>query len=436
MTFTMTPDELAFYMYSYYYRRGVKDSEWRQRFFNEHSKELANFADILTNHPIVPPLEAFGESFGLWPNGLPPTAQLEGFLNEWAANNGTAAATPEPATADTSTPERYMMPLPTDEDTRKAQSNGDTATTEANNPNGFFVIKSANQWLKEAAERPDPEPLYKTLWFSGEACCLYADSNIGKSVLAAQIATAISQKQIVLLFDFELSGKMFQTRYTDNETKQLYDFPPKLFRCEIDPDKIDFTADFEDSLIKNIEQTAIGMDAKVIIIDNLTWLCNESEKGDAAGLLMKALHGFTRKYAWSILVIAHTPKRSLTNPIGQNDLAGSKKLMNFFDSAFAIGRSAKDENLVYIKQIKVRNDILRYGSEHVIVYEIVKNGAFLQFANKGYATEKEHLKGMAKDEEIGLRDSIIAMLNEGKTQKQAAAELGLSQSKVSRLLKK
>jgi DNA-directed RNA polymerase specialized sigma subunit len=70
------------------------------------------------------------------------------------------------------------------------------------------------------------------------------------------------------------------------------------------------------------------------------------------------------------------------------------------------------------------------------VYEIVKNGAFLQFANKGYATEKEHLKEMAKDEKIALRDSIIAMLNEGKTQKQAAAELGLSQSKVSRLLKK
>ena len=122
MKFTIPPDELAYYMYSFHYRKGVNDNEWRQRFFNEHSKELAKFTDILTNHPIAPPLDAFGECFDIYPNGLPPTEQLEQFLNEWAANSSTAATTPE---------QSYKIPLPTlptDEDARKVRNDGDPST--------------------------------------------------------------------------------------------------------------------------------------------------------------------------------------------------------------------------------------------------------------------------------------------------------------------
>ena len=333
------------------------------------------------------------------------------------------------------------IPLPTDEDDtyHYNQPSNVPPLSPAPDPagqTGFFIVKSANDTIKEAAERPDPVPLYRTLWFEGEACCLYADANIGKSILAVQIATAIAQKQLVLLFDFELSDKMFQLRYTDEETKQLYNFPQKLFRPEINPENLDFNSNFEDTLIKNIEQTAISLEAKVIIVDNLTWICNESEKGDAAGQLMKALVGFTRKYGWSILVIAHTPKRSLNNPITQNDLAGSKKLMNFFDSAFAIGRSAKDENLVYIKQIKVRNDVFRYASENVIVCTIEKIGAFLHFKQIGFASESEHRKKMDSKEEQELKDNVYSLAMDGKSQRAIGEELHISPSKVNRILKK
>ena len=53
----------------------------------------------------------------------------------------------------------------------------------------------------------------------------------------------------------------------------------------------------------------------------------------------------------SILVLAHTPKRSLDCPITSNDLAGSKRLYNFFDSVFTIGKSAQDGGLRYVKQL-------------------------------------------------------------------------------------
>ena len=79
-------------------------------------------------------------------------------------------------------------------------------------------------------------------------------------------------------------------------------------------------------------------------------------------------------------------------PITQNDLAGSKKLYNFFDSVFAIGKSAKDNSVRYIKQLKVRYGNYTYDADNVIVSAIEKIGTFLQFVNIGYAAEKEHLK--------------------------------------------
>lgn len=302
--------------------------------------------------------------------------------------------------------------------------------------NNFFIIKTANDTIREAAERPDPNPLFLTIWYETQVCCLFADSNVGKSILGVQVGAEIANFQTVLYFDFELSDKQFQLRYTDKTTGQLHEFPPNFYRLEINIEGIDFDTNFEESIILNMEQVALAMNAKVLIIDNLTWICNESEKGDAAGRLMKSLMQLKKKHNLSILVLAHTPKRSLSNPITQNDLAGSKKLFNFFDSVFAIGFSAKDEGQRYIKQLKSRSGEIVYNSNNVLVCCIEQVGAFLQFTKIGFTTEKEHLKALNKDEETALLENVIALQSEGKTQRAIAAELGISTSKVNRLLKK
>lgn len=300
---------------------------------------------------------------------------------------------------------------------------------------GMFNIKTANQTLQDAALRPNPVQLWLSLWYEHETCCLFADSNVGKSVYAVQMASEIAKRQKVLYFDFELSDKQFQLRYSD-DAGLLYDFPADLYRIDINPEALEVGKDFEDIVIQNIEQTALKVGAEIVIIDNLTWLCNASEKGEAAGTLMKSLLGLKIKYGWSLLVIAHTPKRNLANPITQNDLAGSKKLFNLFDSAFSIGLSAKDAGLRYIKQLKIRSGTLEYHSENVIVCSIEKTGAFLHFSTMGFATEKEHLKEIGNKEEIALKDAIIQLQGEGKTYREIALELGISPAKVCRILKK
>lgn len=300
---------------------------------------------------------------------------------------------------------------------------------------GMLTLRTANRTLKEAALRPDPQDLYHELWYEGEVCCLFADSNLGKSIYAVQMADEIAQFQNVLYVDCELSDKQFQLRYTDPETGTLYQFPEALTRAEINPEKMNLK-NFEEEIIKNIEAAAMSTGSKVIIIDNLTYLCNNSEKGDVAGLFMISLMNLKKKYGWSLLIIAHTPKRSLTSPITQNDLAGSKKLYNFFDSVFAIGKSARDERLRYVKQVKVRAGAYRYDSDNVILYEIVHDKENVHFEFKGFANEKEHLKEADEKEKNGLEENVLELIRQGKSYRDVAATMGISKSLVGKIVKK
>lgn len=299
---------------------------------------------------------------------------------------------------------------------------------------GMLKIKSANEWTREAALRPDPKPLWLSLWYEGEVCCLFADSNLGKSIYAVEIASEIAKTQKVIYFDFELSDKQFQLRYSD-DNGNLYTFSDNLLRSEIDPDLIE-EGKFEDEVIADIEGASIQYDCKVLIVDNITYLNSVTEKADAASMLMMRLMQLKKKHGLSILVLAHTPKRPLTSPITQNDLAGSKKLFNFFDSVFAIGRSAKDENLRYIKQVKVRAGAFEYGAENVIVSEIVKEGSWLHFRNIGYATEREHLKEQTDKDISSFDERVKGLRADGKSIREIADSLGVSKSKIGNIIKK
>lgn len=188
---------------------------------------------------------------------------------------------------------------------------------------GMLTLKSANQTIEDASKRPDPEQLYLELWYEGEVCCLFADSNLGKSIYAVQMADEISQTRNVLYVDCELSDKQFQLRYTNSETGERHIFPDGLLRAEVNPYAIGAQG-YEEAIIRDIETAAERTGTKVIIIDNLTYLCNSSDKSVDAGIFMMKLMALKKKKDLSLLIIAHTPKRDLSSPITQNHLAGQK----------------------------------------------------------------------------------------------------------------
>lgn len=318
---------------------------------------------------------------------------------------------------------------------------------------GLFKVKSANKWIEESKSTPIPKMLFGELWHEYELCILFADTNLGKSILAVQIGNSISsgtpiggfkleaEKQSVLYLDFELSAKQFEARYSiKNEAQTAYEqhyyFDNNFTRIEINPDaNVPDKTSFEDYLQQSLEQSILELDAKVIIIDNLTYLKNETEKAKDALPLMKHLKALKTKYQLSILALAHTPKRDLSKPISRNDLSGSKMLINFVDSCFAIGESHSDKQIRYLKQIKARNTEIIYDTQNVANCQIQKCFNFLEFEFMGFGFESEHLKQLTDKDRENLIEQVKELHEKKHSQRQIAEQLAIAVGTVNKYLK-
>ena len=318
---------------------------------------------------------------------------------------------------------------------------------EAKESKGLFIVKTAARWIEQAKKRPIPEMLFGEFWHEGEICILFADTNLGKSILSVQIGNSISKcepipgfnleskKQPILYFDFELSDKQFENRYSI-KFEDHYSFDDNFIRVEIDPDaEIPDGISFEDFLNTSLDRSIRETGAKVLIIDNLTYLKNETEKAKDALPLMKHLKALKNKYGLSILALAHTPKRDLTKPITRNDLQGSKMLINFCDSSFSIGESHTDKNIRYLKQIKQRNTEQIYDADNVCVCQISKPLNFLQFEFINFGTEREHLRQPNEQDKVSQNTKVNELHQQGRSLREIGSELGISHMKVSRILK-
>lgn len=297
---------------------------------------------------------------------------------------------------------------------------------------GLLSIKSANDWIEDSIKMPDPKTFFNGLIVQYENTVIFAASNVGKSILAMQIAEHIAWSEKILYLDLELSSKQFQMRYTDATTGEIHMFPSNFQRAEIDPEYI-VGLDLEQEILDSIEEAAI-QGITFFVIDNITFICNDSEKGATAGNFMMKLIRLKRKYGLTTIVIAHTPKRRSWEPITQNDLAGSAKLMNFFDAGIALARSAKDNNLRYLKQVKVRTGEYNYGADNVIIYDISKDNGCLKFELQGYAKEDDHLKNRDSGDDYDEIIGILKLQRDGKTIREIAEILDMSKSSVQRRL--
>jgi KaiC/GvpD/RAD55 family RecA-like ATPase len=312
----------------------------------------------------------------------------------------------------------------------------------------LLVIKTANQYLKDSMGKPIPKMLFSEFWFEGELCILFANTNDGKTILAVQIADSISSgnplnsfkmeadSQVVLYLDFELTDKQFEYRCS-NEYEDHYTFSEKFLRAEINTDffKID---DFDTDLFNSVEEAIIKYNPKILIVDNLSFLKQDTEKSRDALPLMKVLKQLKKKYDLSILLLAHTPKRDMSKPISLNDLAGSRQIANFADSIFAIGRSSKNIQTRYLKHIKGRSTEIIYDAENIILCEIRKESNFLEFNFLEFGSEFEHLKQRTESEMEELDNKIIQMKKDNKNLKDAeiARILKTNRTRVGRVLKK
>lgn len=315
--------------------------------------------------------------------------------------------------------------------------------------NSLLKVESANATMLAASSKPTPKKLCGSLWHEGELCILVADTNVGKSIFAVQAGNNISsgkiqpilnceaEKQPVLYFDFELSDKQFQRRYSCpsfcGTQTILYKFSDDFHRSSIDPDFAE-VSDFDTVLMLEIEQAVKITGAKVLIIDNLTFLKTQAvDTAKEALPLMQKLKSLKSRLGLSILVLAHTPKRSYMNPISKNDIAGSKHLANFADSIFAIGESSQDKSIRYIKQLKSRETEIEYDSENVIECIIKKDHNYLHFELLRFGRERDHLR-QTEPEELESQILSLREANPGLSLRELAELAGTNHMKVKRAL--
>ena len=309
----------------------------------------------------------------------------------------------------------------------------------------IFTIQSATDCIREALTRPPQNRLLGTLWHDNELCILFADQNIGKSILAVQVGNAIAggrvvrglsdtapSPQRVLYVDFELSDRQFTTRYTDL-AGNVYPFHTNFLRAEMNPDTA--PDDLSAVITSELEKAVLSYSIRVLIVDNISYCNNQLEKQREALPLVKKLKALKSKHDISILALAHTPKRDMTRPITANDLAGSKSLINFADSSFAIGKEF-DGRTRYVKHIKARNAEIELDGSNVALFSIEKKKASLEFVSQGFGDERELLREPSRFASSAEgKERAKSLASSGFSLRSIAAEVGVSHTAVAKWLK-
>lgn len=301
----------------------------------------------------------------------------------------------------------------------------------------LFDILPANEVMRKAFLQPDPIQLYPVLILENEFTIVFADTGVGKTVHAFQMAIHIANGGYTTIYmDLELSRKQFQRRYTSDDG-QLYHFPDNLHRLDFARlKKVPKGITYIDYFFRSLEFAIKKTDAKVIFLDNLTKLAaGDTDSAKAAIPILERLNDLKADKKLTIIVLEHNKKVDTTRPIQLNDLQGSKMKINLVDAVYTIGRSSKDKNLRYIKQLKVRDGEVVYDTENVKICELSKINGYLAFTDIGFENEVDHLRIPSKNDRENLIANVKELSQEGKTQREISSHLHMSLGSVNKYLR-
>jgi|GEM_PF-6752728 len=310
----------------------------------------------------------------------------------------------------------------------------------------LMTVKPMNEWMRQASTQPNPKPILGNYWLSGDTVFLFSMAGCGKSLLAMQIADAVSRgksidnefpnelpPQPVVYFDFELTEKQQQGRYSTNYQDNFH-FSDNLLRCaatelpDADPDV------YEQQMLADVQQAIEVTQAKVVIVDNLTWLVGESDKGVKAANFMRMLQGLKKEMGLSMLVVAHVRKGSANVALTQDSLFGSSHLRNFTDGMIAIGKG-REPRTIYLKAPKVRSVDDEFSTQVAVLERIKENPSnFLRFRFLKYDDENNQLYSDAEEQRNATAEQAKALKQQGLSVREIAEQLNASKSTISRYL--
>ena len=298
------------------------------------------------------------------------------------------------------------------------------------------LIKAAELSGKE------PEKIFGNYIFKNEICALFGDENSGKSILAHDIAIMCSSGVShwpedhqpgtiipTMLVDLEMTDAQYAMRYRGASAYITED----LIRARVEVTK-GSSKDIIDAISCEIIKTQNRpKPIKLLIIDNITYAMDSLHNAKEMKVMFRLLKDLPKRFDITIIIVAHCIKRR-PGPIMSNDMGGSKVIMNFVDSAIAVGTSVLGDEVKYLKHIKAR---MAPKMKEVVTLEI-SNKPYLHFEPKDKVEEEDHLKvgrgwnyarSSIKPE---MEPDIIEMRERSMTYNEIADYFGISKSAVGR----
>jgi RecA-family ATPase len=308
--------------------------------------------------------------------------------------------------------------------------------------NDIFIADQAEDILADPIYQIPPRKLFGNFFYENEIALLLGDTNVGKTALAYDITFAVDNgynywrepmcevpgEKNIVFYDLENSKRQFAARYVHKG------FTLKnLTRVEFDQRNINLLS--RDCFLEDVENRINDQVPNLFVIDNLSYLFNNNASAKESIEFMKRLKSLKETNpSVSILIIAHTKKRNMGRTIDQNDLYGSKFLMNFVDSAFGLGASVIDSSTRYLKQIKTRS-----SEKYSQVAELeIEGEPYLHFELVKWTPECNHMKqGRSRETVItdAIAEQIVELTNDGFSIREIASTLDVSKSSVHRFLR-
>lgn len=301
---------------------------------------------------------------------------------------------------------------------------------EEQKPTSFIRVERFDNYVKEGLKMEEPQELISHVIVEHETTILFGDTGLGKSTLSMQMAIEIAKTgKKVLYVNFELSQQQFSKKYPGIE------IPKTLYVANIDYTRMHDVTD-QSFILAEIEKLALEYETNVIIIDNLTNLCINSKEGGEAGNVMLRLISLRMTHDWTMLILAHVPKRKAGDPLSINDLAGSKILSNLADNVVGLNKSKLGKEKRYLIQLKYRSMPIELDYKNVQELTLMMSEGYLHFEYGGYDEERVHLP-RSRDEKAELEADIVKELKEpnGLSYRDIADKLGTSLGTVQRTAK-
>ncbi len=303
----------------------------------------------------------------------------------------------------------------------------------------LFKFEDPNDVLMNTSIVPS-KPLLGELWQEGELAILFGPTNVGKSILAVEIADAIASggsilsgrlkselgSTTVLYVDFEMKASKFKGRFNGRL------FSPNFRRIVLEGKQYDLNL-LRKEVIPDIKHILKESQAKVIIIDNLSFIqADNSKAGDAAGIISEFL-SIRDSENVSILLVSHTTKFPRGIPIENTNLAGSAFMSHFIDSLFAVNRAV--DKTFYIKQLKQRDGAEAYGADNVIHCKIDRTESGLRVKEIG-TNEEWKILDRSNEDRSERNQKIIDEYRSGAGSVRALGERhNLSKSQIGEIIK-